>query len=53
MQYLVTIASLLVFSWVNYRLGFNKGYSEGYEKGAKKVLDEWKTWLYNFEEEKL
>lgn len=51
MQYLITITSLLVFSWVNYRLGFNKGYSEGYEKGAKIVLDQWKDWLDEVKEE--
>ena len=47
MQYLVTIASLLVFSWVNYQIGFKKGYSEGFEKGANKVVDEWRNWLEN------
>ena len=51
MEYIVTIASLLIFAWVNYRLGFNKGYLDGYEKGANKVVDEWRTWLNNFEEE--
>ena len=51
MQYIVTIAFLLVFAWVNYRLGFNKGYLDGYEKGANKILDEWRTWLNDFKEE--
>ena len=51
MQYVLTIASLLVFAWVNYRLGFNKGFRDGYEKGAKKVVDEWRTWLENVKEE--
>lgn len=55
MQHVVTIASLLVFAWVNYRLGFNKGFRDGfrdgYEKGANKVVDEWRTWLDKIEEE--
>lgn len=50
MQHVVTIASLLVFSWVNYRLGFNKGYLSGFEKGANTVVDEWRKWLENVEE---
>ena len=51
MQHVVTIASLLVFAWVNYRLGFNKGYLSGFEKGANTVVDEWRKWLNDFEEE--
>lgn len=47
MDYILTIASLLVFSWVSYRLGYNKGY----EKGANRILNEWRTWLNDFEEE--
>ena len=50
MQHVVTIASLLVFAWVNYRLGFNKGYLEGFEKGANRILDEWREWINNMEE---
>ena len=41
MQDLITIVSLLVFAWVNYRLGFNKGVEEGIMKGAYGVLDAW------------
>ena len=51
MQYLVTIAFLLVFSWVNYQLGFKRGFRDGYEKGANKVVDEWRNWLDNIKEE--
>ena len=50
MKDLITIASLLVFAWVNYRLGFNKGYLEGFEKGANRILDEWREWINNMEE---
>ena len=51
MNYILVIASLLVFAWVNYRLGFNKGYLDGYEKGANRILNEWRIWLNDFEEE--
>ena len=51
MQHVITIASLLVFAWVNYRLGFNKGYSEGFEKGANRIADEWRAWLNETGEE--
>ena len=51
MQYAATIASLLVITWSSYRLGFNRGYLDGYEKGANTILDEWRTWLNDFEEE--
>ena len=50
MQYVLTIASLLVFAWVNYRLGFTKGFRDGYKKGANKVVDEWRTWLNDVKE---
>lgn len=50
MQHLITIASLLVFAWVNYTLGFRKGYSDGFKKGANKVVNEWRDWLNNIEE---
>lgn len=51
MDYIATIASLLIFAWVNYRMGFNRGYSDGFEKGANAIVDEWRTWLDTFEEE--
>ena len=51
MDKIATIASLLIFAWVNYRLGFNRGYSDGFEKGAHRIADEWRAWLNNFEEE--
>lgn len=50
MQYIVTIASLLVFAWTNYQLGFKKGFVDGYKKGANKVVEEWRAWLNNIEE---
>ena len=49
MDYALGMVALLVLVWVNYRLGFNKGYLDGYEKGANEVIDEWRTWLNDFE----
>ena len=47
MNYILIVAILLVFCLIAFGIGHNVGF----RKGANKVLDEWRMWLNDYEEE--